>query len=189
MKTLVLDNYDSFTFNLVHYLEAEGAEVDVYRNNEIELDAVEQYNRIVLSPGPGLPKDAGIMPQLIERYIGQKKFLGVCLGMQAIVQFYGGVLFNLEAVSHGIEKEIHLEPSGITDKIYTGFLPQLKVGLYHSWGVHLNALPASLICTARAGDTVMSLKHADLPVWGVQFHPESIMTENGKKMISNWLKA
>lgn len=189
LKTLVLDNYDSFTYNLVHYLEAEGADVFVARNNEMDLADVEMFDQIVLSPGPSLPKDAGIMPQLIERYIEKKKFLGVCLGMQAIVQYFGGVLYNLEEVKHGIQEEIMRCESSDHDIFYQGFQPKFKVGLYHSWGVRIHDLPKPLTCTALWGETVMSIAHPDLPVWGVQYHPESVLTENGKKMIRNWLDA
>lgn len=184
----MLDNFDSFTFNLVHYLEAEGADVHVARNNEIELQEIDLFDQIVLSPGPSLPKDAGIMPALISEYVTRKKFLGVCLGMQAIVQHFGGELFNLPTVMHGVQRTIVIDQKSSSTGLYNGFLPSIKVGLYHSWGVKKEHLPSVLVGTAFHQDVVMSIEHENLPVWGVQYHPESILTPEGKQIIRNWLK-
>lgn len=184
----MLDNFDSFTFNLVHYLEAEGADVHVARNNEIELAEIDVFDQIVLSPGPSLPKEAGIMPQLISEYVNRKKILGVCLGMQAIVQHFGGELFNLPTVLHGVQRTIHIDSKCISKGLYNEILPEIKVGLYHSWGVKKEHLPSVLVGTAFHQNVVMSIEHESLPVWGVQYHPESILTPNGKQIIRNWLK-
>ena len=187
MKVLILDNYDSFTYNLVHYIEDElGAKVNVYRNDEIALDAVEGYDLIVLSPGPGLPADAGIMPELIKRYAGDKVIFGVCLGHQAIGEAYGGSLHNLSQVHHGIETEM---VRTLRDDVLFADVPtRFNAGRYHSWVIDPATLPEVLEVTATddAGG-IMALRHRSLPVFGVQFHPESIMTEHGRLMIRNLL--
>ncbi len=186
-KILILDNYDSFTYNLVHYVEANpNYEVDVFRNDEISLEDVGNYNTIILSPGPGLPKDAGILKAVIEKYASSKKILGVCLGMQAIGEVYGGELINLEDVFHGVATPITVtEPS---DLLFKGLPNSFKIGRYHSWVVSNQNFPEELTITSvEENGQIMSLKHKDHKLYGVQFHPESILTEHGKEMINNFL--
>ena len=187
MKILILDNYDSFTYNLVHYIEDElGEEVDVYRNDEIELDDVAAYDLVVLSPGPGVPADAGIMPELIRRYAKDKVIFGVCLGHQAIGEAFGAALHNLSQVHHGIETEMRRVATD--DPIFEGVPERFRAGRYHSWVVDPASLPAELAVTATDDSGgIMAMRHRELPVFGVQFHPESIMTEHGRLMIRNLL--
>jgi len=186
-KILVLDNYDSFTYNLVHYIESNPKyEVDVYRNDEITLDEVDNYDTIVLSPGPGLPKDAGIMEDLISRYASSKKILGVCLGMQAIGEVFGGSLENLDKVYHGVASPITVLEE--KDGLYTGLPQTFEVGRYHSWVVSKDSFPSELKITAEEEHgQIMSITHQDYQVYGVQYHPESILTEHGKQLINNFL--
>lgn len=184
MKILVLDNYDSFTYNLVHLIEQVTAqEVDVFRNDRITLEAVDAYDRIVLSPGPGLPRDAGIMPELLRQYHHRKFIFGVCLGMQAIGEFYGGTLHNLERVCHGQATPLLHDGKGM----FSGCLPQFLTGRYHSWVVNREGLPAALHVTATDPDgLIMALQHKHDRVCGVQFHPESILSECGEQIFRNW---
>lgn len=186
-KILVLDNYDSFTYNLVHYIEAtELYEVDVFRNDEITLDEVDKYDAIVLSPGPGLPSEAGILKELIKQYASTKKILGVCLGMQAIGEVFGGKLENLDKVYHGVATELSVIDQ--SDLIYKNIPQKFKVGRYHSWVISRNDFPEVLSITGvEENNQVMSLKHKYYQLYGVQFHPESILTDNGKKIIDNFL--
>ena len=186
-KILVLDNYDSFTYNLVHYIEAnENYEVDVFRNDEISLDKVDKYDTIVLSPGPGLPNEAGILKGLIKQYAPTKKILGVCLGMQAIGEVFGGELENLDNVYHGVATDLTVIDS--TDLIYKNLPQNFKVGRYHSWVISRNNFPEELGITAvEENNQIMSLKHKEYNLYGVQYHPESILTENGKEIINNFL--
>jgi anthranilate synthase component 2 len=186
-KILVLDNYDSFVYNLVQYVEEiVGYDIAVFRNNEISLDAVADYDRIILSPGPSVPSEAGIMLELIKRYAPTKKIFGVCLGQQAIGEAFGARLINLNKVYHGIASEIQ-----IIDKeeiIFKGLAPKIQVGRYHSWVVERESIPNSLIVTAEdENGQIMGLRHKIYDVRGVQFHPESIMTPDGKQMLRNWL--
>lgn len=184
MKILLLDNFDSFSYNLFHYLEACEADVTVSRNNEINLSEVELFDKIVFSPGPGLPRDAGQMLMIIEKYHTTKPILGVCLGMQAIGEFFGDSLYNMEEVKHGISDFIHHFND---DLLFKGIPSSFQVGLYHSWAVRLQA-KSPLLATAKSlNNTLMALKHKDFPIYGVQFHPESILTEHGKKMIENFV--
>jgi len=187
MKILVLDNYDSFTYNLVHYLEElTGEKVDVFRNDEIPMENVSRYDKIVLSPGPGVPSDAGIMEDLIKEYAPTKSILGVCLGCQAIAEAFGGSIRNMNKVFHGVAT-----PVTVTDKDEELFrdLPQtFPAGRYHSWIVNRKDMPEELTVTSVDEENeIMSIRHKTLDVRGVQFHPESILTENGKQMIKNWL--
>lgn len=187
MKVLIIDNYDSFTYNLVHYIEEElGEDIDVYRNDEIGIDAVAEYDLIVLSPGPGLPAEAGIMEEVIKRYAGEKVIFGVCLGHQAIGEAFGGKLHNLARVHHGIETD--MQRSRTDDVLFQDVPPVFRAGRYHSWVIDPATLPAELEITAT-DDTggVMALAHRELPIFGVQFHPESIMTEHGRLIIKNLL--
>lgn len=184
---LLIDNYDSFTYNLVHYIEAiSDYTVDVFRNNEILLEKVNDYEIIILSPGPGLPKDAGILKQVIEMYASSKKILGVCLGMQAIGEVFGGKLKNLDTVYHGISTPIKvLEENSL---IFRNLPTELHVGRYHSWVVDKENFPTDLVITSvDENEEPMSLRHKKHSVFGVQFHPESILTEHGKEILTNFL--
>ena len=187
LKILVLDNYDSFTYNLVQYIEEEvGYPIDVYRNDQIDLADVAKYDLIILSPGPGIPEEAGIMPELITRYGGEKVILGVCLGHQAIGEAFGGGLINLDQVHHGVETAMTrtAQASVVLDNVPQTF----NAGRYHSWVVDPDALPDVLVPTATGEyGGVMAMRHRELPIFGVQFHPESIMTEHGRLMIRNLL--
>jgi anthranilate synthase component 2 len=188
MRILVLDNYDSFTYNLVQYLqEISEFPIEVFRNDEIEIDTVDAFEIIVLSPGPGVPKDAGIMPELIRRYASSKSIFGVCLGMQAIGEAFGGKLRNLKKVFHGIETPIKVIQKD--DSLFQNLPSVFTVGRYHSWVVEKEDLPNELQITAEDEEgEIMALQHTEFNVSGVQFHPESIMTEYGKEMLSNFLK-
>ena len=188
MKILVLDNYDSFTYNLVQYLmEITGESLDVFRNDAISLEEVDQYDAIILSPGPGLPADAGIMPDLIKKYGHYKPIMGVCLGMQAIGEAYGGELHNLERVFHGVSTYVQVTVDD--DPIFSNIPSAFKAGRYHSWVVKPDTLPKCLKITAvDETGSIMALRHVEHPLFGLQFHPESIMTEYGKKMLGNFLE-
>jgi len=183
---LVLDNYDSFTYNLVHYVEdILNKKITVYRNDQISLKEVNQFDSIILSPGPGLPADAGIMPALIKQYATVKKILGICLGHQAIVESFGGSLYNLPKVYHGVSSPVRVDN---TQVIFKNLEQRLVVGRYHSWAVQSTDLPScfSVIASDEEG-VIMGVKHKQLDVTGIQFHPESILTPNGYQMIQNWL--
>lgn len=186
-QILVIDNYDSFTYNLVHYIKAlEKVQVDVYRNDKINLEDIKTYDYIVLSPGPGLPDEAGILKQIIKTYGSTKKILGVCLGMQAIAEVYGYKLKNLDQVYHGISTNIYLETS--TDPLFKGLPSYFKVGRYHSWIVENSDNSEHLIITSRdKNKQIMSITHKSHHVYGVQFHPESILTDHGKNIINNFI--
>lgn len=187
MKLLVLDNYDSFTYNLVQYIqEILGHAIDVRRNDAIALDAVEEYDVIVLSPGPGLPADAGIMPALLKRYAPTKSILGVCLGHQAIGEAFGASLSNLAHVYHGVATPI--QQTGNDGGFFAELDPVFEAGRYHSWVVKKDTLPADLIITAEDEQgEIMAMRHREYAVYGVQFHPESVMTPGGKRMLKNFL--
>ena len=187
MKILVLDNYDSFTYNLVQYVqELIGHKVDVFRNDAISLDDVDNYDKIILSPGPGLPKDAGIMPELIKRYAPTKDILGVCLGHQAIGEAFGGTLHNIEKVYHGVATPIEVVDGNAL--LFRGLPNEIEVGRYHSWIVERPNLPAELQITAvDEHGAIMAMRHQKYNVRGVQFHPESVLTPRGKTMLRNFL--
>ncbi len=187
MNLLVLDNYDSFTYNLVQYLEdlLDGA-VTVRRNDAIGPEEAARFDAIVLSPGPGLPAEAGIMPELIRALAGRRPILGVCLGHQAIAEAFGGSLINLKEVYHGKETDIHICVAD--EPLFEGLPDPFRAGRYHSWVVDGATLPEVLEVTATdAAGRIMALRHRTLPLHGVQFHPESIMTPHGKQMLANWL--
>jgi anthranilate synthase component 2 len=188
-KLLVIDNYDSFTYNLVHYIEEVlGSDVKVIRNDEIDLEEIARYECIVLSPGPGLPCEAGLLKSLIHRFYSEKKILGVCLGMQAIAECFGGKLRNLEQVYHGEATLVKLKAED--NALFAGLPVEFKVGRYHSWVVDKTNFPANLVITSEdENGLIMSIRHREFPIHAVQFHPESILTENGKKLIFNFLKA
>ncbi|AVR44010.1 aminodeoxychorismate/anthranilate synthase component II [Christiangramia fulva] len=186
MKILVIDNYDSFVYNLVHYLEELDCEVTVRRNDQLNLEDVKEYDKILLSPGPGIPDEAGLLKPIIKEYAATKSILGVCLGMQAIGEVFGGKLINLDEVYHGVATGIELFVDD--EYLFEGLEKNLQVGRYHSWVVE-KKLPASLQATSydEKGE-IMSLRHKEFDVRGVQFHPESVLTPEGKKMIQNWVK-
>ena len=188
MKVLILDNYDSFTYNLFHYLKGFTSDVTVKRNDEISVAEIENYTHLVISPGPGLPKDAGLLLEVLKRYSTTKPILGICLGLQAIVEHFGGALYNQDIVKHGLQEEIEL--LNTTSGLFTGFENLIVVGLYHSWAAKRDCLPTSLEITAQ-GKTgvIMGLQHKTLPLSAVQFHPESVLTPTGKTMIKNWLES
>jgi len=185
MRILLLDNYDSFTWNLHHLLEPH-AEVDVVLNDHITVDEAARYDRIVISPGPGLPCEAGITMELLAKLMPTHAILGVCLGMQAIVEACGGKLFNQDRVMHGVAVPCTVaEPR---DHLFGSLPSTFEVGLYHSWAADEQVLPATLRITARSqGDVIMALRHVTHDVCGVQFHPESILTPLGPAIISNWM--
>ena len=184
----MLDNYDSFTFNLVHIVKELGYEIDVVRNDKIALEAVDAYDKILLSPGPGIPEEAGILLPLIERYAPTKSILGVCLGEQAIGQVFGAKLINLQEVYHGISSVIDVVAD---EPLFKGMGNPFMGGRYHSWVVDPENLPECLEVTAieRESRQIMALRHKEYDVKGIQFHPESVLTPNGKTIIENWLKA
>lgn len=186
MKILLVDNYDSFTYNLVHYLENLGAEVEVFRNDEIDVEDAKDFDKIVLSPGPGTPDQAGILKPLIKEYAGKKSILGICLGQQAIAEVFGGSLVQLNEVVHGRATPVNIT---VLEEILFKDLPQtLEVGRYHSWVVNPEDFPESLeITSVDQNGNIMSLRHKTHDVRAVQFHPESIMTPDGMKMLENWL--
>lgn len=186
MKIAVIDNYDSFTYNLVHYLENLEVEVSVFRNDEFDLNELEPFDKILLSPGPGIPDEAGLLKAVIKHYGRKKSILGVCLGLQAIGEVYGGQLINLTQVFHGVATPVkQTNPDYLFDD-----LPEvMTVGRYHSWVVANENLPNDLIITSvdETGQ-IMSLKHQHDDVRGVQYHPESVLTPHGQKIIENWVK-
>jgi len=186
-KILIIDNYDSFTYNLVHLVNEIGLQCEVWRNDKFNIDDVAAYDRIILSPGPGIPSEAGLLMEVIEKYSPTKSIFGVCLGQQAIAEVFGGKLYNLSQPMHGIAT-----PIKVTDKnerLFAGLPESFKVGRYHSWVVDGNALPDVFSVTAidEADNSLMALSHKEYDVRGVQFHPESILTEYGRKMMQNWI--
>ncbi len=182
---LMIDNYDSFTYNLVHYLEDLDCEVVVKRNDQLTLEDVDNFEHIVLSPGPGIPDEAGLLKSIIKRYAKTKRIFGVCLGQQAIAEVFGGSLVNLDQVYHGVASEIEIVQD---DYIFEGLPRQIAVGRYHSWVVN-NNIPDSLVATSfDTNGQIMSLKHIDFDIRAVQFHPESVLTPNGKQILKNWVE-
>lgn len=188
MKILVFDNYDSFTYNLVHLVEQiMGEKVDVFRNDAIALEEVKEYDKIILSPGPGIPSESGLLLPLIKEYASTKSILGVCLGQQAIGEAFGGKLVNLKEVYHGVATPIKL--LNRNTKIFRGLPEQIEAGRYHSWVVSDEDFPDCLDITARDEQNyIMALQHKAFDVCGVQFHPESVLTPDGEKILRNWLK-
>ncbi|WP_109620814.1 anthranilate synthase component II [Sediminitomix flava] len=189
MKILVLDNYDSFVYNLVHILRELGQEPDVIRNDKISLEEVAKYDKILLSPGPGIPSEAGIMPELIKKYGSSKSILGVCLGHQAIGEAFGADLINMKDVLHGIQG-VATQTDTRDTVFFEGAKDAFEIAHYHSWAIERASLEGTdLLLTAVDKDgQVMAVKHKDYDVRGVQFHPESVLTEGGKQMIKNWLE-
>ncbi len=189
MKILVLDNYDSFTYNLVHLVEKIVDDtVEVYRNDKIPLEEVKGYDKIILSPGPGIPEEAGLLLPLIKEYAASKSILGVCLGHQAIGQAFGGKLTNLSSVFHGVATSCRL--SGVSSQLFKNMPDCLEIGRYHSWVVDKEGFPEELEITAEDDNGfIMGLQHKTYDVQGVQFHPESVLTPMGEKILRNWLNA
>jgi len=188
MKILVLDNYDSFTYNLVHLIKALGyTDLEVHRNDKIEIGEIKKYDKILLSPGPGIPSEAGILQPVIREYAASKSILGVCLGHQAIGEVFGGTLINLSLVFHGIATPITIMSE---DKLFNGVPKEFPVGRYHSWAVDRVGFPTDTmeITAVDADGKIMALSHKTFDVKGVQFHPESILTEHGEVLMNNWLK-
>ena len=185
MKIVIIDNYDSFTYNLSHLVKELGAEVTVVRNDQFELAELEPYSKIILSPGPGIPSEAGLLLDVIRTYAGKKPILGVCLGHQAIGEVFGGKLENLSDVFHGVATPCHIIAD---DPIFSGIERDITIGRYHSWVVSNENFPDCLEVTAVSDEgQVMALRHKTLNVRGIHFHPESVLTPDGKKMLQNWL--
>ena len=183
---VIIDNYDSFTYNLAHLVKELGAEVDVLRNDKFELEELDKYDKIILSPGPGIPEEAGLLLEVIRTYAGRKPILGVCLGEQAIGQVFGGKLTNLSEVFHGIQTNVKIKNK---DYIFDGLPTEIPVGRYHSWVVDTDGFPEELVITAISPEgQIMALRHRKYDVHGIQFHPESVLTPDGKQIVGNWLK-
>lgn len=186
MKVVIIDNYDSFTYNLSHLVKELGAEVTVFRNDMFKLEQLESYDKIILSPGPGIPCEAGLLLDVIKCYAGKKPILGVCLGHQAIGESFGGKLTNLSEVYHGVAT-----PCTITNKdyLFEGLPEKIEIGRYHSWVVDNDDFPDCLEVTSVSDEGyIMSLRHKEYDIRGIQYHPESVLTPDGKKIIENWLK-
>lgn len=188
MKLLVLDNYDSFTYNLVYILRELGCRPDVIRNDKLTVDEAGQYDKIMLSPGPGIPSEAGIMQDLVKEYGPTKSILGICLGHQGIGEVYGATLENLGEVLHGVAHRTSVTDR--SERLFAHISDELTVGRYHSWTVVPSSMPADLRTTAvDEHGRIMALSHVRYDVKGLQFHPESVLTQNGVQMIKNWLNA
>lgn len=193
MKIVMIDNYDSFTYNLVHLVRELGADITVYRNDQFQLEDLEAFDKIMLSPGPGIPSEAGLLLDVIKTYAGVKPILGICLGEQAIGESFGGTLVNLSDVFHGVQTPAHIvdfleHGEHQVDYIFRGLNRDVLVGRYHSWVVDAESLPACLEVTCLSNEgQVMALRHKEYDIRGIQFHPESVLTPDGKKMIKNWL--
>ncbi len=186
MRTVIIDNYDSFTYNLAHLVRELGAEVTVLRNDQFRLADLKPYEKIILSPGPGIPSEAGLLMQVIQTYAADKPILGVCLGHQAIGECFGGRLTNLSQVFHGVASDISIT---IPDYIYNELPARIEVGRYHSWVVSGEGFPKCLEVTSVSDEgQIMSLRHRQYDVRGIQYHPESVLTPDGRKIIDNWLK-
>lgn len=184
-KIVIIDNYDSFTYNLAHLVKELGADVTVYRNDQFVLNQLEPFDKIILSPGPGIPSEAGLLLDVIKAYAGRKPILGVCLGHQAIGEYFGGHLTNLSEVYHGVQTE---GTQFGTDPIFQGLPKRIMMGRYHSWVVDRSGFPDCLEVTAVSDDgQIMALKHKNYNIHGIQFHPESVLTPDGRTMIDNWL--
>lgn len=188
MKILVFDNYDSFTYNLVHLVEKiTNVRVEVFRNDQIKLEEVKKYDKIILSPGPGLPPEAGLLLPLIHEYAATKSILGVCLGHQAIGEAFGGKLKNLSTVFHGVATPLRITQPD--NRILQGLNGDIQVGRYHSWIISEEGFPDELEITARDdNEYIMALQHKRYDIQGVQFHPESVLTPSGEQMMKNWLQ-
>ncbi len=186
MKIIVIDNYDSFVYNLVHYLEELDCKVHVLRNDQFHIEDLDSYDKILLSPGPGIPKEAGLLKEVIKTYAGKKPILGVCLGQQAIGEVFGGSIINLAQVFHGVATKASILVDD--EPLFKGLGKEIEIGRYHSWVVNKEDFPPMLEITSLDDNgQIMSLRHRELDIRGVQFHPESVLTPRGKKMIKNWV--
>lgn len=186
MKIVIIDNYDSFTYNLSHLVKELGADVTVFRNDKFLLNEIEQYDKIILSPGPGIPSEAGLLLDVIRTYRGRKPMLGVCLGHQAIGEVFGARLTNLSTVYHGVATE---GTQYGNDPIFRGMPQRIIMGRYHSWVVDSTSLPECLEVTAMSDDGyIMALRHRHYDIHGIQFHPESVLTPEGRQIVKNWLE-
>jgi len=186
MRTIIIDNYDSFTYNLYHLLRTIGVETDVVRNDKFELPLLNGYDKILLSPGPGIPEESGLLLDVIKEYAGKKPILGICLGHQAIGQHFGGKLTNLDKVFHGVSSQVDLKGN---DYLFEGLGNSIEVGRYHSWVVDNQGLPDCLEVTATSTEgQIMAIRHKSLDIRGIQFHPESVLTPEGKTIINNWIR-
>lgn len=187
MKIVVIDNYDSFTYNLVHLVKELGVDVDVKRNDQFDLADLEPYDKIILSPGPGIPSEAGLLLDVIRTYAGKKPMLGVCLGHQAIGEVFGARLENLAEVYHGVATPVTLYADN--EPMFAGLPKRIDVGRYHSWVVSKDGFPDCLEITAESDDhQIMGLRHKQFDIHGIQFHPESVLTPEGKAIVRNWLE-
>jgi anthranilate synthase component 2 len=187
MNILVIDNYDSFVYNLVHYLEELNCKVTVKRNDQFHLEEVAHYDKILLSPGPGIPEEAGLLKALIKMYAGKKPILGVCLGQQAIAEVFGGSIVNLSEVFHGVASKVRVVVDN--ESLFKGLGKELEVGRYHSWVVSNDDFPDVLeITSVEDHGQIMSLRHREFDIKGVQFHPESVLTPKGKEIMKNWIE-
>lgn len=185
MKVVIIDNYDSFTYNLSHLVKELGAEVTVYRNDKFEMEQLEAFDKIILSPGPGIPSEAGLLLDVIRAYAGKKPILGVCLGHQAIGESFGGQLTNLSQVYHGVATPCHITQQ---DYLFEGLPETIEVGRYHSWVVDNVEFPDCLEVTSVSDEGfIMSLRHKEYDIRGIQYHPESVLTPEGKTLLKNWL--
>ncbi len=191
-KIVIIDNYDSFTYNLSHLVKELGASVEVLRNDKFQLPDLEKYDKIILSPGPGIPEEAGLLMDVIKTYAGKKPILGVCLGHQAIGEAFGGKLVNLSQVYHGIQSPVLVMKDADgkpKDYIFNGLPDHIEVGRYHSWVVTTEGFPSCLeITSVDKEGYIMALKHKELDIHGIQFHPESVLTPEGKTIVKNWLE-
>ena len=185
MKIAIIDNYDSFTYNLSHLVKELGAEVTVYRNDQFTMEMLEPYDKLILSPGPGIPSEAGLLLDVIREYAGKKPILGVCLGHQAIGESFGAHLTNLSSVFHGVATPCHITKS---DYLFDSLPETIEIGRYHSWVVDTQALPDCLEITSVSDEGyIMSLRHKTFDIRGIQYHPESVLTPDGRQIISNWM--
>ena len=187
MKIVIIDNYDSFTYNLSHLVKELGAEVTVLRNDRFEMADLEPFDKIILSPGPGIPSEAGLLLDVIKAYAGRKPILGVCLGHQAIGESFGGKLLNIGQVVHGVATPCHITAD---DYLFESLARDIEIGRYHSWVVDTTDFPECLEVTSVSDEGfIMSLRHREYDIRGIQYHPESVLTPDGKQILSNWLKA
>ncbi|MBQ7156757.1 MAG: aminodeoxychorismate/anthranilate synthase component II [Bacteroidaceae bacterium] len=186
MKIVIIDNYDSFTYNLSHLVKELGAEVTVFRNDQFKMEQLNDFDKIILSPGPGIPSEAGLLLDVIKTYAGKKPILGVCLGHQAIGEVFGGTLTNLSDVYHGVATPCTIT---VKDYLFNGLPEQIEIGRYHSWVVDTNGFPDCLEVTSTSDEGyIMSLRHKEYDIRGIQYHPESVLTPDGKIIIQNWLQ-
>ncbi|MBP5375173.1 MAG: aminodeoxychorismate/anthranilate synthase component II [Bacteroidaceae bacterium] len=186
MKVVIIDNYDSFTYNLSHLVKELGADVTVYRNDQFSMEQLKAFDKIILSPGPGIPSEAGLLLDVIKTYAGRKPILGVCLGHQAIGESFGGHLTNLSEVYHGVATPVTIT---VRDYLFDGLPDNIEVGRYHSWVVDTDGLPDCLEVTGVSDEGfIMSFRHKEYDIRGIQYHPESVLTKEGKTIINNWLK-